>query len=221
MTEKLELPVIEKKPELIDGAKGIITLSGMSGSGKTTVERLLTGVMANMGRVISHTTRAPRPNEVIEGPERAYYFSTDEEFDALTKIEYTEFNGFRYCVAEHEIFRLVGEGFDVVVIVCDYNGVPHVYDWCQKNNFWYLPCYFDVPLYACATRIIERSPVGDQEILPALRRIGHLVDEYSLFNRLRSEFEMLEIVNTRGPRNCVSIILGVVKEILWHNQVKF
>lgn len=221
MIEKLELPVVTKKPKLIDGAKGIITLSGMSGSGKTTIERLLTGVMANMGRVISHTTRAPRPDEVLEGPERAYYFSTDEEFDMLAKIEYTEFNGFRYCVAEQEIFRLVGEGFEVVVIVCDYNGVPHVYDWCQKNNFWHLPCYFDVPLHACATRIIERSPLSDAEIMPSLRRIGHLVDEYSLFNRLRSEFEMLEIVNTRGPKNCFFTILGVVKEILCHNQVKF
>lgn len=205
------------KPRLNIGKRGIVTLSGMSGSGKTTVERLLTSGREGMGRIISHTTRKPRPNEVLEGPDRAYYFSTDEEFDMLAKVEYTEFNGFRYCVAEQEIYRLV-EDYPAVVCVCDYNGVPHIYDWCEKNNFWHLPCYFDVPLWACATRIIERGPVEDAAILPSLRRIGHLADEHVLFNQLRSQIEMFEIHNINGPIACTQHILQAAQRLIDHNR---
>lgn len=196
------------------GSRGVVTLSGMSGTGKTTIERLLTHELAHMGRVISHTTRKPRPNEATTGDNRAYYFSTDEEFDVLTKIEHTEFNGFRYCVAEQEAFRLFDLGYNVLICVCDYNGVHHFYDWCERQNIWYLPFLLQAPLHACATRLIERSGHSDSDMIPTLSRIGHLAEEYVLFNRLKSQIQMLEFENTIGPRNGAQQVLNVVRDVL-------
>ena len=62
----------------------MIVISSPSGVGKTTLVKLLAERNKNFEISISHTTRAPRKNE-IEGKD--YYFTSDEKFNDLIKIK--------------------------------------------------------------------------------------------------------------------------------------
>ncbi len=58
----------------------LFILSGPAGSGKTTLCERLVGSCPQMERVVTSTTREPRPGEVNE---RDYYFFRNTEFDRL------------------------------------------------------------------------------------------------------------------------------------------
>ena len=68
-------------PSLNDGI--MIILSSPSGAGKTTLVKKLSE-LDNFEISISHTTRNPRPNEIIN---KDYFFVNEEEFRRLIKNE--------------------------------------------------------------------------------------------------------------------------------------
>jgi guanylate kinase len=72
------LPELPAEPPLL------IILSGPSGAGKDSVRDLLLEWNPAMHRVVTVTTRRPRPGEV-EG--RDYHFTSDETFDAILKTD--------------------------------------------------------------------------------------------------------------------------------------
>jgi guanylate kinase len=75
MSERPEdLPELPAEPPLL------VILSGPSGAGKDSVRELLLEWEPRMHRVVTATTRAPRPGEV-EG--RDYHFISEETFDEL------------------------------------------------------------------------------------------------------------------------------------------
>ena len=61
----------------------MIVLSSPSGAGKTTLVKMLSN-LNNFEVSISHTTRQPRPNEIID---KDYYFVKEEEFKVLEVAE--------------------------------------------------------------------------------------------------------------------------------------
>jgi guanylate kinase len=69
-----DLPELPAEPPLL------VVLSGPSGAGKDSVRELLLAWEPMMHRVVTATTRRPRPGEV-EG--RDYHFITEETFDGL------------------------------------------------------------------------------------------------------------------------------------------
>jgi guanylate kinase len=71
-------------PELPDEPPLLIVLSGPSGAGKDSVRDLLLEWQPAMHRVVTATTRKPRPGEV-EG--RDYHFVTEETFDQILKTD--------------------------------------------------------------------------------------------------------------------------------------
>ena len=63
--------------------KGMMfVLSSPSGTGKTTLTKKLADHNKNFSISISHTTRRPRPNEIIG---KDYYFVSRQEFEDLIK----------------------------------------------------------------------------------------------------------------------------------------
>ena len=68
----------------------IFLVSAPSGAGKTSVISAALDKNSNLERVITHTTRKPRANEV-DG--RDYYFITKAQFDADFKREQIFRNG--------------------------------------------------------------------------------------------------------------------------------
>jgi guanylate kinase len=73
-----DLPEMPAEPPLL------VILSGPSGAGKDSVRDMLLEWEPRMHRVVTATTRAPRPGEV-EG--RDYHFVTEDVFDALLNTD--------------------------------------------------------------------------------------------------------------------------------------
>ncbi|MFD1465089.1 guanylate kinase [Lapidilactobacillus mulanensis] len=70
----------------------LFVITGASGTGKTTISHYLRD---NYGiqRVLTHTTRPPRPNEANE---RDYYFETEDGFQKNHYIESVTYSGYHY-----------------------------------------------------------------------------------------------------------------------------
>ena len=94
----------------------IIVLSGPSGVGKGTVNKILLNTLDNLDVATSVTTRQPREGEV-DGVD--YYFSTVEDFK--TKIANNEFVEYAivhdnmYGTLVSEIQRITDAGKDVIL----------------------------------------------------------------------------------------------------------
>lgn len=87
----MDNPLPEHLPALL------LVLSGPAGSGKTTLCERLVGSRPGVERVVTSTTRKPRPGEVHE---RDYYFFDDGAFDRLIEegafLEWARVHTHRY-----------------------------------------------------------------------------------------------------------------------------
>mgnify|MGYP001161904937 CR=1 FL=1 len=100
--------------------KKIFILVGPSGSGKTTLGEYLKS--KGIPELVSHTTRKKRKGE-IDGV--TYYFISKKEFDALEKIEYSEYDGNFYCLSKKEVEEKLLK-FNSVFAITDIHGVQQI-----------------------------------------------------------------------------------------------
>ncbi len=95
-----------------------LVISAPSGAGKTTLAEGLLGCVDRLTRVITCTTRPPRPGE-REGQD--YFFVQPEEFDrrcaAAEFVEWAQVHGNRYGTPASEIERIHAMGHDAVLVI--------------------------------------------------------------------------------------------------------
>ena len=95
----------------------LLILSSPSGAGKTTLTRMLLEECPELRFSVSHTTRAPRSNEV-DG--RDYHFVDRARFDALVEerafLEWAEVHGNRYGTSTAEIGSKVNDVVSVFIL---------------------------------------------------------------------------------------------------------
>ena len=93
-----------------------VVLSGPSGVGKDSILDELQRRGQTFHRVVTATTRSPRPGE-REGVD--YHFLSDDAFDALIEkdglLEYAEVYGQRYGVPRQQVLDALAAGEDVFV----------------------------------------------------------------------------------------------------------
>lgn len=103
--------------------KQIYILIGASGTGKTTLGEYLKSL--GVPEMVSHTTREMRVGEI---PGVTYHYVSQEEFEQLDKIEYTEYpvgSGRKYCLSREEVdFKL--SNHNKVFAITDYVGVEQL-----------------------------------------------------------------------------------------------
>jgi guanylate kinase len=96
----------------------VLLLSGPAGTGKTTLCERLVASEANVKRVVTSTTRAPRPGEV-DG--RDYFFFSDEAFDAAIAagdfLEWARVHNNRYGTLRREVEQILARHCDVILNV--------------------------------------------------------------------------------------------------------
>jgi guanylate kinase len=106
----------------------LLILSSPSGAGKTTLTRMLLEDLPELRFSVSHTTRAPRANE-MDG--RDYHFVDRERFDALVEekafLEWAEVHGNRYGTSTAEIDRARAvPGCTGMIFDIDYQGARQI-----------------------------------------------------------------------------------------------
>jgi guanylate kinase len=115
-------------PSLPDRDFLLLILSSPSGAGKTTLTRKLLTEHPELRFSVSHTTRAPRPNEV-DG--RDYHFVDRAQFQTLVTqgafLEWAEVHGNLYGTSVAEIDRARAEaGCTGMIFDIDYQGARQI-----------------------------------------------------------------------------------------------
>lgn len=112
----------------------IITLTGNSGSGKTTIANSLTSKDIKFKKVVTSTTRNVRDEEIDSVD---YNFYTLEEFNEKEKsgafVETTTYLGNKYGVEKEEIEKVLRKNLNAVIVL-EENGVRSIKDIFPNNN---------------------------------------------------------------------------------------
>ena len=120
-------------PSLPDRDFLLLILSSPSGAGKTTLTRKLLNEHPELRFSVSHTTRAPRPNEV-DG--RDYHFVDRAKFQALVAqgafLEWAEVHGNCYGTLRREVDPYRAQGIGVILDI-DVQGAEQVRRVCPDN----------------------------------------------------------------------------------------
>lgn len=133
----------------------IVTLTGPSCAGKTTLEQRLKD--EGFVNIISHTTRTPRAGEEAG---KSYYFIDKSEFKRLEAVgffvESVYFNGNHYGVSAAEIKRAADQNKPVVVIV-EPEGLKQIRAYCNLHGWDVYSVFIDNPGHVIAERFLERA----------------------------------------------------------------
>ncbi|WP_457642155.1 guanylate kinase [Persephonella sp.] len=101
-------------------------MSSPAGGGKTTLSKLLLQEISNLTRIITCTTRKPRPGEK-DGVD--YIFLTKEKFERLIKenafLEYAVVHGNYYGTPKNTVLKEIEKGNDVLLII-DVQGMRQI-----------------------------------------------------------------------------------------------
>lgn len=149
--------------------KKIFVLVGPSGSGKTTLGEHLKS--KGIPELVSHTTREMRKGE-IDGV--TYYYISKEEFDALDKIEYSEYAGNFYCLSRQEVEDKLSK-YNYVFAITDIHGVQQIKKHYPQET---VSIFIDVTFDEMVERMKER---GDSKENIA-SRVAHAIISDELEN---------------------------------------
>lgn len=110
----------------MDYPGNLYVVAAPSGTGKSSLVKALLEVDSHMELSVSHTTRAPRGQE-MHG--RDYYFVSREEFDRMVAndafVEWAHVHNNRYGTSRKAIEDKIAAGADVVLEI-DYQGAQQI-----------------------------------------------------------------------------------------------
>ncbi|MEN9473434.1 MAG: hypothetical protein RIS48_154 [Pseudomonadota bacterium] len=116
------------KPPKMDYPGNLYVVAAPSGTGKSSLVKALLEVDSRMELSVSHTTRAPRGQEVHG---REYYFTSHEEFDRMVDadafVEWAQVHGNRYGTSRKTIEDKIAAGADIVLEI-DFQGAVQIKD---------------------------------------------------------------------------------------------
>lgn len=161
----------------------LLILSSPSGAGKTTLTRMLLENCADLRFSVSHTTRAPRTNEV-DG--RDYHFIDREQFLALVAaeafLEWAEVHGNLYGTSTAEVTRArETAGCRGMVFDIDYQGARQI-----KSKVPEVVTAFIVPpsMTELERRLRGRASDTDEVVARRFAVAKREIEHYALFDYL-------------------------------------
>lgn len=160
-------------------------LSAPSGAGKTSLVKALIKEDPQILVSVSHTTRAPRPNEV-EGKD--YHFISQENFNTLKSeghfLEHAEVFGAWYGTSKLWVENQLKNGYDVILEI-DWQGARRVREMMACQSIFILPPSREELL----SRLEDR---GQDDPATINRRMQQASNEISHFN----EYEFVVVNDT-------------------------
>lgn len=167
----------------------LFVVAAPSGAGKSSLVKALMELDARLFHSISHTTRAPRGQEVHG---REYYFVSDQQFEQMVTqeafLEWAHVHGHRYGTSRHAIEERIAQGGDIVLEI-DYQGALQV-----KKIFSNAVLVFILPpsWTELRSRLQRRgedsSEVIDIRLMNAAKEVAH-VDQFD-FVIINERFEL-------------------------------
>ena len=157
----------------------LIIISGPSGVGKGTVNKILLEKNPNMCTSVSATTRAPRPGEE-DGVH--YFFKTKEAFEAMIRenafLEYMQVFGMNYYgTPKAYVEEQRGKGLDVILEI-DVQGGMRVKEACPEAVLIFIAPPSMAKLKARLTgRGTETAEVIERRFAEAKQELSY-VDRY-------------------------------------------
>jgi guanylate kinase len=161
----------------------LLILSSPSGAGKTTLTRKLLTEHPELRFSVSHTTRAPRPNEV-DG--RDYHFVDRAKFQTLVAqgafLEWAEVHGNLYGTSVAEIDRARAEaGCTGMIFDIDYQGARQIR--AKKPD---VVTVFILPpsMAELERRLRGRASDSEEAVLRRFETARLEIEHYALFDYL-------------------------------------
>jgi guanylate kinase len=179
----------------------LITLTGKSGSGKSTIEKMLVN-NCGLKQAVSHTSRPIRINEQ-EG-ENYYYVTKDvmlEMYDKGELAEFIEYNGNLYGVSVNELINSQ-------VIVIEPSGLKQVKE-KMKDKKKVVSFFLDVSEDTMRKRMNKRGDSEDN----INARIEH--DRHH-FNVEMKDFDYVIKVDNFAPSQILDIINTIIDTNILH-----
>ena len=177
-------PRVRRRPK--SAAPVLLVLAGPAGSGKTTLCERMVAEVPGFSRVITTTTRSPRPGE-IDGVH--YYFLTPEQFDA--KVAAGEFLEWawvhqknRYGTLASSVLGPLAEGRSLVINV-DVQGVENFHQAARANPLLakhLATIFINVPLPILRKRMEKRGQDSEAEIMHRLGTAERELQEAGKFD---------------------------------------
>jgi guanylate kinase len=184
-------------------AKYLITISGKSLSGKTTLGRLLEAT-GDFVEVKSHTTRLPRPGEVYGDD---YYFVSEAAFDVMEVcnelVGTTRIGDYRYGTSYSVLERAVASN-KVPFAITDPEGPRFLKPWCDDSGITLVAIWRHVDQRSQYHRWFKRTIEDDRNIDDSIERLVGIVDKepiwvdqwnWDLILPQQTQWEAVETVN--------------------------
>lgn len=172
----------------------LFLLSAPSGAGKTTVADGLIAASPRLRRVITCTTRPPRPGEVNG---RDYHFLTPEEFRLRVEqgdfLEHASVFGKSYGTLKRSVLDLLESGFDVLLNI-DVQGADLVRQEARRDPVLgaaLVTVFLGPPSLSELERRLRGRGSDAEEVIQ--RRLGTARDEAARW----TEYDYLVVSGTR------------------------
>jgi len=185
----------------MDYPGNLYVVAAPSGTGKSSLVKALLEVDAHMELSVSHTTRAPRGQEVHG---REYYFVSHDEFERMVAadafVEWAQVHGNRYGTSRKAIEDKIAAGADIVLEI-DYQGAIQI-----KQKFPNAVLIFILPPSwpELRARLMRRAEDSEEVIELRMRNAAEEVAhvgkfDYVIINQLfeRALFDLKAIAHAQ------------------------
>lgn len=185
----------------MDYPGNLYVVAAPSGTGKSSLVKALLEVDSRMELSVSHTTRAPRGQEVHG---REYYFVSNEEFDRMVAnqafVEWAHVHSNRYGTSRKAIEDKIAAGADIVLEI-DYQGAIQI-----KKQFANAVLIFILPPSwpELRSRLMRRAEDTEDTIELRLKNaaeeVAHVYEfDYVIINELfeRALFDLKAIAHAQ------------------------
>jgi len=166
----------------------LFVITAPSGAGKSSLVKALMAADPSLELSVSHTTRAPRGQEVSG---REYYFVSPEAFEAMVQadafVEWANVHSHRYGTSRQAIEDKMAQGADIILEI-DFQGALQI-----KKRFAQAVAIFILPpsWEALRERLIKRGEDSSEVIELRLKNAATEMAQVQRFDYviINDEFE--------------------------------